>query len=284
MSREPLFLGSPVCCASERPPFQPRPASCPVGIPPILALTAAPGHPSNVVAVPCRVDGGPIRVVRAAPAESAGAALQTFVARLPALGSRTTPRLSCGALARWPAHRYGARRRRLEIGDRGLRSGRQRKRRPHRSSPLTTPPARRASRIDLEFLGALTVQLRAEVLGHTPAGLPHQFLRRAWRGARSAIARAGPPGGRRLDVHPPGRGGRGRHQDHLRDAGRRPPFGGIGRRVRHRTPRATPTSFAASMPVRHPFLRRRPMSRPIRAGSGSILSSASDSDAWSCMT
>src|SRR6185369_11734737 len=87
MSREPLFQGSPDTLRLGTVAV-PAPAGIvPVGIPPILALTATPGHPSNVVAVPCRVDGCPIRVVRAALAGSPGAGLQTFVARLPALGA-----------------------------------------------------------------------------------------------------------------------------------------------------------------------------------------------------
>src|SRR4051794_11077189 len=86
MSLETLFQGSPGMLQLGTVAVPALAGVVPAGIPPILALTAAPGHPSNVVAVPCRVDGGPIRVVRAAPTAPSSGGLQTFVARLPALG------------------------------------------------------------------------------------------------------------------------------------------------------------------------------------------------------
>jgi hypothetical protein len=174
MSRETLFQGLPGMLRLGTVAVPPPAGIVPVGIPPILALTA-PGHPSNVVAVPCRVDGGPVRIVRAAPAESPSAALQTFVARLPALG---------------PGQRLDYRAELSRVGqliDAVPADGAWQSVTAPSDPAVTEAPASSIFpaydtagtprfTFDLEFLGALTVQLRAEVLGHTPQGFRINFF------------------------------------------------------------------------------------------------------------
>ena len=71
--------------------------------------------------------------------------------------------------------------------------------------PRPTRPGARASAYELELLGALTVRLRPEVLGHTPEGYRINFfvVQGEIRGPR--LQRHGTARRRRLDDRPSGR-------------------------------------------------------------------------------
>ena len=163
-----LRLGTPAAS-----PWQgavvPRPALA-------LPVETALGHPSNLVDVQYRVDGGPARVVHAAPTSSPVASeMQTFLAALPVqrAGQRLDYRAELSRAGRLLA---------VAPEDGSWRSL------TGADSPVVHPAAPQAPfpaydtagtprfTYDLDFLGALTVQLRAEVMGHTPQGYRINFF------------------------------------------------------------------------------------------------------------
>ena len=152
--------------ASERRgrPSRARGASQPVREP-TIELVAKPGHPSNRVDVSYRVDGGPVRVAHAAPVEpGVRPEAQPFLARLPALSS--------GQLLEYRAELSRAGR----LIDVAPADGSWMTITAEAASPGVDPRPPPASDTagsprfgyELELLGALTVRLRPEVLGHTP--------------------------------------------------------------------------------------------------------------------
>jgi Protein of unknown function (DUF3237) len=142
------------------------------GSQPTIELVATPGHPSNRVDVPYRVDRGPVHIAHAAPAEPAVLPEQTFLARLPALASGQ----------------------RLEYRGELTRAGQLIAEAPPDGAWLSVTAEAPPPKVDLpsphapdtvggprfpyelEFLGALTVRLRPEVLGHTPEGYRLNFF------------------------------------------------------------------------------------------------------------
>lgn len=142
----------------------------------LLPVEATPGHPSNVVDVQYRVEDGPAQIAHAAPTSAPVATEpQRFLAEVPMPGAG----------------------KRLDYRAELRRAGRLLAVAPEDGSwhSLTTthgevpqPPASSAPfpaydtagtprfTYGLEFLGALTVQLRAEVMGHTPQGYRINFF------------------------------------------------------------------------------------------------------------
>jgi hypothetical protein len=142
----------------------------------MLALAAVPSHPSNVVDVPYRVDGGPVHVLHAVPTNAAvGPDPQSFAARLPALapGQRLEYRAELRRVGQLigVAPVDGSWNSMTADTGQGVRPAPP-------SSPFPSYDTAGTPRFtfDLEFLGALTVHLRAEVLGHTPQGYRINFF------------------------------------------------------------------------------------------------------------
>ncbi len=143
------------------------------GSQPTIELVARPGHPSNRVDVSYRVDGGPVRVAHAAPVEpGVRPESQPFLARLPALASGQ--RLEYRAELR----RAG---RLIDVAPAdGTWMTMTAEAPPPRVDPRPPPTSDTAGSprfgYELELLGALTVRLRPEVLGHTPDGYRINFF------------------------------------------------------------------------------------------------------------
>jgi hypothetical protein len=139
---------------------------------PTIELVARPGHPSNRVDVAYRVDGGPVRVAHAAPMEPGVRPEQAFHALLPALASGQ--RLEYRAELK----RAG---RLLDVAPADGTWMAMTAEAPSPPVVAATPSASDTPGIprfgyELELLGALTVQLRPEVLGHTPDGYRINFF------------------------------------------------------------------------------------------------------------
>jgi hypothetical protein len=141
-----------------------------------LSVETAPTHPSNVVDVLYRVDDGPTHVARAARTSSPmSAGPQTFLAELP------VPR--AGQHLDYRAELRRAGRLLAVVPD----DGSWRSLTPPEETTVG-PAAQQAAfpaydtagtprfTYGLEFLGALTVQLRAEVMGYTPEGYRINFF------------------------------------------------------------------------------------------------------------
>jgi hypothetical protein len=204
----------------------PPTSTVPAGAAPLLGFTAMPAYPNNVVAVAYRVDGGPMRVLRTTAEEIPGDT-QAFVARLPALnpGQRVDYRGELSRAGRSVAVAPADGSWQTIVADAGL---------PATPPFVTLPPATMAPAAallrtapspavasrpaapslnapsaaaasaprfahGLDFLGALTVQTRAEVVGHTPQGFRINFyvVRGEIRGPGGAHALRGMvrPGG-----------------------------------------------------------------------------------------
>lgn len=140
-----------------------------------LPVETAPGHPSNVVEVRYRVDGGPAHVVHAVPAGSLASGPQTFLADLPMPGAgqrldyRAELRRAGQLIAVAPA----------DGSWRSVTAAVAEAARPAESNepfPAYDTAGTPRFTYGLEFLGALTVQLRAEVMGHTPQGYRINFF------------------------------------------------------------------------------------------------------------
>jgi Protein of unknown function (DUF3237) len=145
----------------------------PAGTAPVVAIAVEPKHPSNVVLVQVRRDGGPATFLRAVPeAEPFQAGRQWYRTALPSLDE--------GQCVDY----------RIELA----RAGQQIARLPADGSWLTVTGQRdaavlsaepgRASSItgaamwsyDLSFFATLIVNLRAEILGETPEGYRVNFF------------------------------------------------------------------------------------------------------------
>ena len=145
----------------------------PAGIAPVVAVAAEPVHPSNVVLVQMRRDGGPATFLRAVPeTEPFQAGRQWYRAALPSLheGRRVDYRVELmragQQLARLPAD-----------GSWLTVAGQQ-----AAATPSAKPP--RAPSVagaplwgyHLNFFATLIVDLRAEALGKTPEGYRVNFF------------------------------------------------------------------------------------------------------------
>jgi hypothetical protein len=170
---------------------------------PTIELVARPGHPTNRVDVSYRVDGGPVRLAHASPVEPGVRPEQTFLAHLPRLanGQRLEYRAE---LSRAGQPVAGA-----------PADGTWMTMTTEAPPPPVTPMTPSTSDLtgnprfpyEMEFLGALTVRLRPEVLGHTPGGYRINFfvLEGEIRGPRlNGTVR--PEGGDWMLVHPNGVG------------------------------------------------------------------------------
>jgi hypothetical protein len=144
-----------------------------VGSQPTIGLVATPGHPSNRVDLSYRVDGGPVRVTHAVPVEPGiRPESQPFVARLPALAS--------GQRVEYRAELKRAGRL-LDVAPADGTWMTMTAKAPPPPVPSATPSASDMTGsprfgYELELLGALTVRLRPEVLGHTPDGYRINFF------------------------------------------------------------------------------------------------------------
>ena len=142
-----------------------------------LPLEVALGHPGNVVDVHYRMDGGRVQTVHAAPTSSFGALRpQSFLAHVPL---PEPDRLLEYRAELWRAGQVIA----VAPDDGSWRSvtAPDENVAPHQEPQEARFPAYDTSgtprfTYDLEFLGALTVQLRAEVMGHTPEGYRINFF------------------------------------------------------------------------------------------------------------
>jgi hypothetical protein len=176
------------------------------GTPQTVAFTTVPGHPSNVVDVAYRLDGGSLLVAHAVPVDPAvHPDSQSFVARLPALASGQ--RLEYRAELRRAGQLIDV----APAGGWKVMTAESRPRVDPASPPTAIPSPDMAAipRFDysLEFLGALSVRLRPEVLGHTPAGYQINFfvVEGEIRGPRmNGIVR--PEGGDWMSIRPDGVG------------------------------------------------------------------------------
>ncbi len=148
------------------------------GTPTRLVASASPGHPSNKVQVLYRVEGGPVRTVHAVPTNpSLQPGPQVFAAQLPALAPGQ------GLDYRAELTRVGQRIA-LAPADGSWHSIRAVAVEPTRPAAVPRGSAFPAYDtagtprfgFELEFLGALTVQLRAEVMGLTPQGWRINFF------------------------------------------------------------------------------------------------------------
>ena len=172
-----------------------------------LAVGAVQGHPSNVVSVPYRVDGGALQVAHAVPTNAqAPDGAQPFVAHLPPLAPGQ--RLDYRAELRRVGQLIG-----VAPADGSWKSITAHTGPGARPGPAPAPlPSNDTSgkprfAFDLEFLGALTVTLRAEVLGHTPQGFRINFfiVQGELRGPRLQ-GRVRPEGGDWMCIRPDGVG------------------------------------------------------------------------------
>jgi hypothetical protein len=173
------------------------------GSQPPIELIARPGHPTNRVDVSYSVDGGPVRLAHASPVEPGVRPEQTFLARLPALanGQRLEYRADlsragqpiAGAPAdgTWMTMTAEAVHPKAET----------------RPAPMFESAGSARFGYELELLGALTVRLRPEVLGHTPDGYRINFfvVQGEIRGPR-LNGKLRPEGGDWMTVRPDGVG------------------------------------------------------------------------------
>jgi hypothetical protein len=151
------------------------PSAVPAGTAQTVAFTAVPGHPSNVVDVAYRVDGGSLHTAHAVPVDSlVDPGSQSFAARLPALESGQ--RLEYRAELRRAGQLIGV----APFGGWKTMTAEHRPRVDPPSPPATIPSSGSevAPRFgySAEFLGAMSVRLRPEVLGHTPDGYRINFF------------------------------------------------------------------------------------------------------------
>jgi hypothetical protein len=182
------------------------PSTVPSGMPQTVAFTAVPGHPSNVVDVAYRVDGGSLRTAHAAPVDSAvSPGSQPFVARLPALES--CQRLEYRGELRRAGQLIGV----APAGGWKTMTAEPRPRVDPPSPPAAIPSADTAAtprfEYTAEFLGAMHVRLRPEVIGHVPGGYRINFfvVEGEIRGPRmNGIIR--PEGGDYMNLRPDGVG------------------------------------------------------------------------------
>lgn len=151
--------------------------AAPPGTAPVVAIGATPRHPSNVVLVQMRRDGGPATFLRTIPV---GAPLQAqqqwYRVALPTLdkGHRIDYRVELvragQRLATLPADGSWL----TVIGDpdAGAVSGER------SSAPTASAPSPGIPRwnYDLVFFAALTINLRPEILGETPDGYRISFF------------------------------------------------------------------------------------------------------------
>jgi hypothetical protein len=173
------------------------------GSPPTIELVARPGHPSNRVDVAYRVDRGPVRVAHASPVEPGVRPEQVFLARLPALVS--------GQQVEYRAELKRAGRL-LDVAPADGTWMTMTAEAPSAPVVAGTPSASDTPGIprfeyELELLGALTVRLRPEVLGHTPDGYRINFfvVQGEIRGPR-LNGKLRPEGGDWMTVRPDGVG------------------------------------------------------------------------------
>jgi hypothetical protein len=144
----------------------------PSGTAPVVAVGAAPQHPSNAVLVQMRPRGGPVTLLRAVPEGGPyQAAQQLYKATLPTLGEghsvdyRVELIRAGQRLATLPADGSWL----TVTGDRDTAavSG---KRSPVHSADETSSAVTPRWAYDLTFFATLTAQLRPEVIGETPEG------------------------------------------------------------------------------------------------------------------
>lgn len=193
-----LRIGTPT---AGEPPF-----AVAAGTPQTVAFTSVPGHPSNVVDVAYRVDGGSVLIAHAVPVDPAvHPDSQSFVARLPALASGQ--RLEYRAELRRAGQLIDA----APAGGWKMMTAESRPRVDPASPPAAVPSPAMAAiprfGYSLEFLGALSVRLRPEALGHTPDGYRINFfvVEGEIRGPRmNGIVR--PEGGDWMTIRPDGVG------------------------------------------------------------------------------
>lgn len=166
------------------------------GTSPTVTVAVAPDHPGNAVLLFVRRDGGPAEILRAAAEAASGAGEQWFRAALPAVedGQRLEYRLELV--------RAGLRLATLPVDGTWLSlfGG------PVAATPV---PAMHGPRFDYElsFLGSLTLELRAEVIGPTPDGFRINFFVERGRLRGPAIdATARPVGGDWFCLRPDGVG------------------------------------------------------------------------------
>lgn len=187
------------------------PAAATAGEPVRLLLQVAPAQLSQVVDVIYRIDGGAPQRAHAAPLDLPGAT-QTYVAQLPALAAgqrldfRAEMRRAGQLLATLPP----------QLGWQTVQAAPAPQLAPAPAAALATPASAFPALDDtgrprfgygLEFLGALTVKLRAEVLGLTPQGWRINFFveQGQARGPR-LVGRVRPEGGDWMCIRPDGVG------------------------------------------------------------------------------
>lgn len=153
------------------------------GVRSMVVITATSWHPSNVVDLELRIDAGRVQLVHAAPAMGA-AGTQSFIAYLPAL--RPGQRLDYRAQLRRAGQLIAEAPE--DGGWRSVTAAAADAAPPRMPASAASGPAPASAfpayctagtprfGYGLEFLGALTVQLRAEVLGHTPQGYRINFF------------------------------------------------------------------------------------------------------------
>jgi hypothetical protein len=153
----------------------PLPAGAvPCGAAPVVAVAAAPRHPSNTVLVSMRRDDGPAQVVRATPEPAPfDEGAQWFRAALPALaeGRHIDYRVEL--------IRAGQRLATLPVDGSwltvtGERTSASTSERPCPPPSAAAPVPRWA--YDLPFFATLTINLRPETLGETPEGYRINFF------------------------------------------------------------------------------------------------------------
>lgn len=161
----------------ERPDLPLPSVAVPAGTAPIVAVAAAPEHPSNVVLVQMRRDGGPATFLRAMPEATPEMGQQWFRAALPHLeeGRRLDYRVELSRagqrLAALPADGSW-----LTLAGEPAPAAPPG---PPGQAPLAgTPAAAGVPRwaYDLSFFAALTINLRPEIIGETPDGYRINFF------------------------------------------------------------------------------------------------------------
>jgi hypothetical protein len=182
------------------------PSAVPAGAPQTVAFNAVPRHPSNVVDVAYRVDGGTLHTAHAAPVDPAVyPGSQSFVARLPALESgqrleyrgelrRAGQLIGVAPAGGWKTMTAGPR----PPGDP-----------PSPPATIPSPDTTATPRFEYwaEFLGTMSVRLRPEVIGHAGGGYRINFfvVEGHIRGPRmNGIIR--PEGGDWMNLRPDGVG------------------------------------------------------------------------------
>jgi hypothetical protein len=145
----------------------------PAGTAPVVAMAVEPRHPSNVVLVQVRRDGGPATFLRAVPeAEPFQAGRQWYRAALPSLeeGQRVDYRIELARagqqIAKFPADGSW-------LTVKGQRDAAVLSAEPGRASSITGAAL---WGYDLSFFATLIVNLRAEILGETPDGYRVNFF------------------------------------------------------------------------------------------------------------